>query len=365
MYTLLSLNAYGYFPTIFGVCIIIFFSILFRENWKFNTIILCGYLILWFINFKYSGGYDIDAMLSNPTSTELISNTLTWLTIYLLLRCTIFRHYDWFHITFITFLLLSLFCGLFGLDCLLYDVFGVFFIIIMFVYFKKKSKKHAFIFIFSYLTLLFVISCMLPQITWKSLKKDYRSSEIVYLYWKHLTPDDYYLCTNIEDTELRFRQIYEVLRVKSTDSTIIFLEDPEAAFSFKRGTVRVSWDYDCVSYYGARWYLNKRDTLLVGNIDYYKPNDVIFKPDEIIYKPVSDVFNYYTPDNMDIIVNGKFDNLSLGLLFALQKYLKQEIPDLTNHKISLYNRNNEFKLGIQYFENDEYMLCLDKSFLEK
>lgn len=204
---------------------------------------------------------------------------------------------------------------------------------------------------------------MLPQITWKSLKKDYRSSEIVYLYWKHLTPDDYYLCTSIEDTEERFCQICEVLS-KQSDSTIIFLEDPIAAFSFKRCTVRVSWDYDCISHSGAVWCIKKHDTLLVGNIYYYEPiNDVIFKPDEIIYKPVEDVFECHISDSVNVTINGAFENLSLGLLFTLQNYLKQEIPDLTNRKISLYNNSNIFKLGIQYYKNDEYQLYLEESFL--
>ena len=362
MYTLLSLESYGYFPAILGVCILIFFSILFRKNWKYNTIIICGYIILWTINFKNIGGYNVEYVLSIPTGTELISNTLTWLTIYLLLRKTQLRQLH-ILIPFIPFLFFSLLLGLFGLDCLVFDVFGVYFIIIMFVYFKGKSKKYAFIFLFSYLTFVFVIACILPQITWECIKKDYRSSEIVYIYWKHLSPDDFYLCTNIEDTEQRFRQIYEVIR-KPSDSTINFLEDPIGAFSFKRSSVKGSWDYDGVSYSGAIWCIKKHDTLLVGNIYYYKPIcDVIFKPDEVIYKPVLDVFNCYISDNMNIIVNGKFENLSLGLLFALQRYLKQEIPDLTNHKISLYNRNNEFKLGIQYYKNDEYQLYLEESFL--
>ncbi|MBP5368378.1 MAG: hypothetical protein J6Z01_08010 [Bacteroidales bacterium] len=363
MYTILSLSTYGYFPTILGVCLIIFFSVIFRENWKYNTIVVCGYLILWSINLKYSGGYDIDSF-SGPTLTELISNTLTWLTVYLLLIDNTFIPLGLLHVFFISFLSSSFVFGLFGFDCLLYDVFGVFFLIIMFVYFKKKSKKQAYIFLFSYLTLAFMIFCLVPQITWECLKKDYRSSEIVYLYWKHLTPDDYYLCTSIEDTEERFRQIYEVIR-KPSDSTINFLEDPIAAFSFNRSSVRVSWDYDGVSHSGAVWCMKKHDSLLVGNIYYYKPYDVVFKPDEIIYKPVEEVFKYHISDSVNVAVNGAFENLSLGLLYALQQYLHQEITDLTNRRISLYNNKNEFKLGIQYFENDEYYLYLEDSFLDK
>ena len=361
MYTLLSLESYGYFPTILGVCILIFFSILFRKNWRYNTIIISGYIILWTINFKNIGGYNIEYVLSIPTGTELISNTLTWLTIYLLLRKI--QISQLYIISFIPFLILALFLGLFGLDCLVFDVFGIYFTIIMFVYFKGKSNKQAFIFLFSYLTLLFVISCMLPQITWKFIKKDYRSSEIVYLYWKHITPDDYYLCTNIEDTELRFRQIYEVIR-KPSDSTINFLEDPIGAFSFKRSSVKGSWDYDGVSYSGAMWCIKKHDSLLVGDIYYYKPIcDEIFKPDEVIYKPTEEVFKCHISDSVNVTINGAFENLSLGLLFALQKFLKQEISYLTNRKISLYNKNHIFKLGIQYFDNDEYQLYLDESFL--
>jgi len=68
---------------------------------------------------------------------------------------------------------------------------------------------------------------------------------------------------------------------------------------------------------------------------------------------------------VNVTINGAFENFSLGLLFALQKYFKQEISNLTNCKISLYNNKSNFKLGIQYFENDEYKLYLDKSFLDK
>jgi hypothetical protein len=44
--------------------------------------------------------------------------------------------------------------------------------------------------------------------------------------------------------------------------------------------------------------------------------------------------------------------------------LSDEISDLTNQKIALYNNEKDFKIGIQYFENDEYKLYLDKSFLD-
>ncbi len=353
MYTILSLEHYGFFPTIVGMLFIIFFLLVFRNNWKYNIIVICGYIFVCAIGSRISGGIYDTSILSIPSLPELIYNTSTWLTIYLFLCRTRFGHFIWFHFSFLSFLVGSIIFLIFGLEPLLFDALGIFITIIIFKYLKEKNKTQASIFLFSGVALILIVGISITQIDWKFLKKDFRASYLVHLYWKHLTPEDYYVCNNIDDTEMRFQQILDVLKKPSgTDTTIIFLEDSIAAFSFIRSTIRESWDGDGISYSSfevGSIQINKHDSLLVGDIQ-YPPADVFFSIQD--------------NGNSEIIVEGNFEKMSFSIFSSLQQYLKQIFPDLSNHKISLYNRNNEFKLGIQYFENDEYMLYLDNSFLK-
>lgn len=350
MYTILGLNDYAFFPSIIGWIIIFVIFIFFKKNCKYNTIVTCGYVLLYVIciycidpSFCH---YKNGDFVATPTYAELMVNTLTWLTVCGLLLRTEQRSLGRLYFILIALSVLGYFIGLYRV---FFDVIGTCFTVLLFRnIIQYKGKSYVFLFF------LLLIACIIGYgstiISWSFIKKDFRPNYLTYCNHKHLLPMDYYICNSIEDTEERFELICE--KTKESNSSITFLEDTMAAFSFKGSNVNISWDGDMVSWTNnvGSFTITKKDSLWVG---------------DIIYPPADVVFSFQGNDNNAIIVEGNFEKMKFGVFCAFQQYLKQEIPDLTNQRISLYNNKNEFKLGIQYFENDEYCLYLDDSFLDK
>jgi len=183
---------------------------------------------------------------------------------------------------------------------------------------------------------------------------DLRSNNVMYLktiYESDSLINYIYELHNINDTEERLKKLIKVFDENSQNGRYYFLEDTTAALSFCRNYIDNIWNensYDKAKYYSVLS-VNYENNFFCGNFD--------CRCDSISFQIVSSNRNL-------IIIKGDFEDLTLKRFGAFQKYLNEEFLDLTNHKISLLNRNNEFKLGIQYFESDKYKLYLNKTFLE-
>jgi len=353
MYTVLNIDAYGYFPMFIGSFIILFLLFILKNNIFHNVIVLLFYFISFIIGVFYNQPLfpeekTVFGTFWKPTIAELVVNTSTFITIASLLIRTEFKVHSFF-ITILSLLSILLYTSdlIYVLFC---DLLGIYIAVILYFVIIKIFNIKLYLYCIVYL--VFVIFCGVKStdINWNFINKDLRPAFLIYLDWKQLMPEDYYICNNIEDSEQRFRQIYEVINKPTSDITLIFLEDSTAAYSFKRSSIGVTWDGDYVytdSKVG-RLKLQKHDSLLVGDIKYKLAN---------VY------FAIKVNNNNELIAMGSFRELSFSVLCAFQKFLDKEIFDLTDYKISLYNNENVFKIGIRYYTSDEYKLYLDKSFL--
>lgn len=222
-----------------------------------------------------------------------------------------------------------------------------------------KTKKY--ILLISYHCLCPILSLVI-MILWFPMVKspfpklpcDLRGNDIVCIFnsaeWEYRNPQNV-VCElhNTIDTEKRFIKIIDFVKNCKGNIQFEFIEDTLAAFNFYRSTYIIHDDS-----------IFPHDAYPKLTINYRNNR---FK-DCFEYRCDTASFQITSLDKEHIIVRGVFDDLTLKRFCAFQQYLKQEFPNISNHKISLYNSNNDFKLGIQYFENDEYMLYLDNSFLE-
>ena len=230
------------------------------------------------------------------------------------------------------------------------DLVGIVVTIVLILQIKAQVKcSYLFIAIFPLLYLIVFISIIKIK-----FPTDLRSNNVIYLktIYESDTLNDYiYELHNINDTESRLKKIIKVFDGNIQNGRYYFLEDTTAALTFCRNYIDNIWNdysYDMKDYYSVL-FINYADNMYLENFN--------CRCDSSSFKIVSS-------DNNSIDVVGDFDDLTLKRFCAFQKFLTQEILDLTNYKIVLYNNENEFKIGIQYFENDRYKLYLDKSFLD-
>ena len=189
--------------------------------------------------------------------------------------------------------------------------------------------------------------------TFSIFPRDMRANEIVCIQnsalWEDRNPQEV-VCElhNTIDTEKRFIKIIDFIKNGNENVNYMFIEDTFAALNFYRTTYISNDDYIIPRDAYPKLTINYRNNRLKDNFEY--------PCDSTNFKIVSSYNNL-------IYIEGDFEDLTLKRFCAFQKFLSDGLSDLTNRKISLYNKNDIFKLGIQYFEHDEYQLYLDESFL--
>lgn len=347
MYTVLSLFNYGFYPTIIGLINMVIVYCFFKRNLKYNSLIVVTYFLLCIVGVYYIAPplyEDIiaDGFLPAPSSAEFIVNLLTWLALGFMLLKTDLRLHAIIFICLSVYSILAYYTLIFY--SLLYDAWIIYYMVVSALFLRKMSKKMSTTFLFFYLILLLIMGIGSVYLNWEFTKKDYRPSFVTYYY--HHNETSYFSFNNIEDSESRFYQVYDLLcNHKNGDLLYIFTEDTLSAFSLKRTTIETSYDGDLIQWSDKVGTLTIRqcDSLLIGGIE---------------YKPSNIDFFIKTTDNDTVVINGSFTELSFGVLSSLQNFLKQEFSFLSNKTIILKNRMDVFKIALRYFSDDKYQICL-------
>ncbi len=366
METLASYMYYGYVATILFIVNIIFISVARKDIIKpviAIGIIVCIILLSNLVVYNPINQLDCIWNVEFPSYREFVINLLLAVFLMILLKNMQFK------IIFIISLFLG--CGLLitlaffiqsyhseYYHSIAVDIFGL--LVTIAITIELLKTKHFILLIiyhcFCPILSLFIIILWFPMVKspFPKLSCDLRGNEIVCIFnsakWEYSNPQDV-VCElhNTIDTEKRFIKIIDFIKNGRENVNYKFIEDTLAAFNFYRSTYIIHND----SIFPRNAYPNL-------TIKYHNGR---FK-DCFEYRCDSTNFKIVSSNNL-IDIEGDFDDLTLKRFCAFQKFLNNEISDLSNRKISLYNKNNIFKLGIQYYENDEYQLYWGESFLNK
>lgn len=358
---------YGYVATILFIVNIIFISFARKDIIKpilAIGIIVCIILLANLVIYNPINQLDWIWYVYFPSYRELFINILLAVFIIILLKKMQYK------VLFI--ISIFLWCGLLVAlaylikmyDFLFYysiavDIFGLLVTITITVE-MIKTKKYILVIVYHFfcpIISLFIMILWFPMVKspFPKISCDLRGNEIVCIFnsakWEYRNPQDV-VCElhSTIDTEKRFIKIIDFIKNGKENVNYKFIEDTLAAFNFYRSTYIIHDDS-----------IFPRDAYPKLSINYHNNR---FK-DNFEYRCDSTNFKIISSFNDLIDIEGDFDNLTLKRFCAFQNFLSNEISDLANRKISLYNNKNEFKLGIQYFENDEYQLYLEESFLNK
>ena len=366
METLASYLYYGYVATILFIVNIIFLSFARKDIIKpIVAIGIIAFIILLANLVVYNPIKQLDWIwyVEYPSYREVAINIILVVFLLFLLKKILGKG------LFIIFLLL--WCGLvvdlfFLIETyhsvlyysIVVDAFGLL-VTLAITFEMTKTNKYIMLIIyhiFCPILSLFIILFWLPVKThFPIFPSDLRGNEIVCIFnsdkFEYRNPQDV-VCElhNTIDKEKRFIKIIDFVKNSKKNVNYKFIEDTLAALNFYRSTYIIHEDS-----------IFPRDAYPKLTINYHNSR---FK-DNFEYRTEATSFQIESSDKGCVQIKGDFTDLTLKRFCALQQYLKQEIPDLTNLRISLYNNSNDFKLGIQYFENDEYCLYFDDSFLDK
>ena len=347
----------GYLSTILYIVNLLIWSLLYKKIiHPFILLFIIIHIMLFvniIVNFQpYNQGGNL---WSSPSLRELLINYLLscllvfYINMYLKIRNL-----------FNTFLCISFPC----LSLLIYfdkilrcfypfmvDLFGIVSTIVLFLEIKTHTKNSC-LFIVIYPLLCVIVFISVIKIKFPI---DLRSNNVMYLktiYESDSLINYIYELHNIHDTEERLKKIIKVFDDNNQNGRYYFLEDTTAALSCCRNYIDNIWN---------EYSYNMQDYYSILSINY--SNNMYL--DNFKCHCDSTIFNIVSSDNNLINVKGDFCDLTLKRFGAFQKYLKHKFENLSSRKIALFNKDYDFKIGVKYFENDEYQLYLDKSFLQE
>ena len=366
METLASYMFYSYVATILFIVNILFISFTRKDIIKPITALGIIIFIILFVNLTiYNPFNQLDYIweVDFPSYREFVMNLLIASFLIILLKKMKYKILFIISLLLWSGLLITLFFLIQTYNSLFYysivvDFFGI--LVTIAVTIETLKTKNYILFAiyhcFCPILSMLIMILWLPMVVspFPKIPYDLRGNEIICIFnssrWEERDPQDV-VCElhNTIDTEKRFAKIIDFVKKCKGNIHFQFIEDTLAAFNFYRSTYIIHDDS-----------IFPHDAYPKLIINYHNSR---FK-DCFEYHCDSTSFNIVSTDDNLINVEGDFDDLTLKRFCALQKYLNQDFSNLSNYKISLYNRDNEFKLGIRYYENDEYMLYLDESFLD-